>query len=71
MTALVLKLLSERSMNTIEIQSKVNRTREHTSRFMKRLFLQGLVSREMDAKPFVYRLTDEGRRQLKVFRNDV
>jgi predicted transcriptional regulator len=71
MTVLVLKLLSQRPMNTIEIQSKVNRTREHTSRFMKRLFVQGLVSREMDTKPFVYRLTDEGHKQLKVFRNGV
>jgi predicted transcriptional regulator len=71
MTVLVLKILSQRPMNTIEIQSKVNRTREHTSRFMKRLFVQGLVSREMDTKPFVYRLTDEGHKQLKVFRNGV
>jgi predicted transcriptional regulator len=71
MTGIVLKLLSQRSMNTVEIQSKVNRTREHTSRFMKRLFVQGLVSREMNAKPFVYTLTDEGHKQLKVFRNGV
>jgi hypothetical protein len=71
MSALILKLLSKKSMNTIEIQSKVRRTREHTSRFMKRLFLQGLVSREMHAKPFVYTLTDEGRKQLKAFHNDV
>jgi predicted transcriptional regulator len=70
MTGLVLKLLSERSMNTVEIQSKVSRTREHTSRFMKRLFLEGLVSREMNTKPFMYTLTDEGRRQLKAFRSD-
>jgi DNA-binding MarR family transcriptional regulator len=71
MSALILKLLSKRSMNTIEIQTKVRRTREHTSRFMKRLFLQGLVSREMHTKPFVYTLTDEGRKQLKAFHNDV
>jgi DNA-binding MarR family transcriptional regulator len=71
MSALILKLLSKKSMNTIEIQSKVRRTREHTSRFMKRLFLQGLVSREMHTKPFVYTLTDEGRKQLKAFHNDV
>jgi hypothetical protein len=70
MTGLVLKLLSERSMNTVEIQSKVSRTREHTSRFMKRLFLEGLVSREMNTKPFIYTLTDEGRKQLKAFRSD-
>lgn len=71
MNAVILKLLSKKSMNTIEIQSKVRRTREHTSRFMKRLFLQGLVSREVHTKPFVYTLTDEGRKQLKAFHNDV
>jgi DNA-binding MarR family transcriptional regulator len=71
MSAVILKLLSKKSMNTIEIQSKVRRTREHTSRFMKSLFLQGLVSREMHTKPFVYTLTDEGRKQLKAFHNDV
>ena len=71
MTHFVLRVLSERPMNTIEIQSKISRTREHTSRFMKRLFLKGLVSREMNTKPFVYTLTDEGRKQLKVSRSDV
>jgi predicted transcriptional regulator len=71
MTRFVLRVLSERPMNTIEIQSKISRTREHTSRFMKRLFLKGLVSREMNTKPFVYTLTDEGRKQLKVSRSDV
>ena len=71
MTRLVLRLLTERPMNTIEIQSKISRTREHTSRFMKRLFLEGLVSRETNTKPFVYMLTDEGHKQLKVFRSDV
>jgi predicted transcriptional regulator len=71
MTHFVLRVLSERPMNTIEIQRKISRTREHTSRFMKRLFLEGLVSREMNTKPFVYTLTDEGRKQLKVSRSDV
>jgi hypothetical protein len=71
MTRFVLRLLTERPMNTIEIQSKISRTREHTSRFMKRLFLEGLVSRETNTKPFVYMLTDEGHKQLKVFRSDV
>lgn len=71
MRRLVLKLLSERSMSSIEIQSKISRTREHTSRFMKRLFVEGLVSRDMNTKPFVYTLTDEGHKRLKVFRSDV
>ena len=70
-TGLVLKLLNEKPMNTTEIQSNVKRSREHTSRFMKKLFLQGLVSRDMNTKPFLYTLTDEGRKQLKVSHSDV
>jgi predicted transcriptional regulator len=71
MTGVVLKLLNDKPMNTTQIQSKVKRSREHTSRFMKKLFLQGLVSRDMNTKPFLYTLTDEGRKQLKVFHSDV
>jgi predicted transcriptional regulator len=71
MTGVVLKLLNDKPMNTTQIQSKVKKSREHTSRFMKKLFLQGLVSRDMNTKPFLYTLTDEGRKQLKVFHSDV
>jgi CRP-like cAMP-binding protein len=71
MSALVLKLLNEKPMDTREIQSKVGRSREHTSRFMKNLFLEGLVSRDINTKPFLYTLTDEGHKRLKVSHSDV
>jgi DNA-binding HxlR family transcriptional regulator len=69
MTLFILELLNSRPMNSSEIQNQVKRSREHTSRFMKGLFVKGLVSREIDTKPFVYTITDEGRKLLKVSRN--
>lgn len=41
------------------------KSREHAARLMKALFEKGLVSRNDSAKPFVYQLTDEGRRHLE------
>jgi predicted transcriptional regulator len=69
MTLFILELLNSNPMNSSEIQNQVKRSREHTSRFMKGLFVKGLVSREIHTKPFVYTITDEGRKLLKVSRN--
>jgi len=41
------------------------RSREHAARLMKELFEKGLVSRDNSTKPFVYQLTDEGKRRLE------
>jgi hypothetical protein len=41
------------------------RSREHAARLMKELFEKGLVSRNDSSKPFVYQLTDEGKRRLE------
>lgn len=59
-----MKLLSERARSTIEIKDSLKRSREHTARLMKSLFDRGLVVRDDSKKPFVYRLTDVGRRYL-------
>ena len=71
MTTFVLGLLNTRSMNSTEIQHEVKKSREHTSRFMKSLFVKQLVSRDVHTKPFVYRITDEGRKLLKASHNSV
>lgn len=71
MTIFILELLNTRPMSSTEIQQEVKKSREHTSRFMKGLFIKQLVSREMHTKPFIYRITDEGRRLLKSSRNSV
>jgi CRP-like cAMP-binding protein len=57
-------LLREAPMNTRQITDALRKSREHTARIMKSLFDLGLVRRDDSAKPFVYQLTDEGRRVL-------
>ena len=57
-------LLREASLNTRQITDALKKSREHTARVMKRLFDLGLVRRDDSTKPFVYQLTDEGRRFL-------
>ncbi|HYA83048.1 MAG TPA: helix-turn-helix domain-containing protein [Candidatus Bathyarchaeia archaeon] len=59
----ILKLLAEKSRTSREIQTAIGRTREHTSRLMRKLYESNLVSRD-NHKPFGYKITDEGRREL-------
>ena len=61
----ILKLLSRSPMTAREIQISTKKTREHTSRLMKRLYNESLVTRDIDNKPFLYKITDEGRRLLE------
>jgi hypothetical protein len=56
----ILKLLIEKPRTSREIQYAIGRTREHTSRLMKRLYQTNLVSRESGSKPFKYTVTDAG-----------
>lgn len=60
----IIKLLSEGSMSSVDVREAIKKSREHTARLMKDLFDKGLVTRDDSAKPFVYQLTDEGRRYL-------
>ena len=60
----ILKKLEDTSLSTIEIQILIGRTREHTSRLMKKLYEENLVIRDITTKPFKYTITDEGRRRL-------
>lgn len=64
-TDYILKLLVERPRTSREVQLAVGRTREHTARLMKKLHDSGLVSRDVNAKPFRYQVTDAGRERLK------
>jgi len=61
----ILKLLSQSPMTTREIQVNTKKTREHISRLMKRLYNESLVTRDIGNKPFLYKITDEGRRLLE------
>jgi len=60
----VIKLLSVEPKSSVEIKELIGRTREHAARLMKVLFDLGLVTRDASKKPFVYQLTETGRRYL-------
>jgi outer membrane biosynthesis protein TonB len=60
-----LRLLAEGTKNTRQLTDTLKKSREHTARLMKELFDLGLVRRNVTTKPFVYQITDEGRRRLE------
>jgi hypothetical protein len=64
-TDYILKLLAERARTSREVQHAVGRTREHTARLMKKLHDSGLVSRDLNSKPFRYTITEAGRARLR------
>jgi hypothetical protein len=64
-TDYILKLMVERPRSSREVQLAIGRTREHTARLMKKLHDLGLVSRDINTKPFRYSITDAGREMLK------
>jgi hypothetical protein len=64
-TDYIFKLLVERPRSSREVQLAIGRTREHTARLMKKLHDLGLVSRDVNTKPFRYNITDAGREMLK------
>ncbi|TBR23816.1 MAG: MarR family transcriptional regulator, partial [Candidatus Nitrosotenuis sp.] len=53
-----------KEMTSRDIQITIGRSREHTSRLMKRLFEEGLVERNTKMKPFTYKITEKGRGKL-------
>lgn len=62
---LVLKLLMEGVQTPKQIQQRINKSREHTARLMKRLFELGYVTREEQKKPYVYKITEKGKESIK------
>ena len=60
----VVALLAETPKNTRQLTDGIGMSREHTARLMKALFEAGVVSRNNATKPFVYQLTEEGKRYL-------
>jgi len=59
-----IRLLADAPKNTRELTDALKKSREHTARIMKDLFVLGLVTRNDSSKPFVYQLTDAGRKAL-------
>ena len=59
-----IRLLDQTPKNTRQLTDALQKSREHTARMMKELFDVGLVTRDDSTKPFVYRLTNEGKSRL-------
>jgi len=51
-------------MTSRDIQITLGRSREHTSRLMKKLFEDGYVKRNTNSKPYTYSITDKGKEKL-------
>jgi len=47
-------------MTSRDIQITLKKSREHTSRLMKKLFEEGLVQRNTETKPYTYSITEKG-----------
>ena len=60
----ILKLLHNEPKTSNEIKNAIGRTREHTSRMMKKLYEMDLVERDVRNRPFRYRLTEAGNKYL-------
>lgn len=60
----ILRML-EVPLTSREIQRKINKSREHTSRLLKKLYSENIVTRDGSTRPFKYKITNEGRKLLE------
>ena len=56
----VLHLITTKAMTSRDIQITLKKSREHTSRLMKKLFEEGYVQRNTESKPYTYSITEKG-----------
>lgn len=52
-------LLSEGAKTAPNVMEEISKTREHTSRLMKKLWQEGYIERDTNSIPFIYRPTKE------------
>ena len=64
----VLGLITAKSMTSRDIQIVSQRSREHISRLLKKLFQDGYVERNIKTKPFTYSITHKGRAKLGILK---
>jgi len=67
----VLRLVTDKAMTSRDIQVTLGRSREHTSRLMKRLFEEGYVHRNVGTKPYTYSITEGGREKIAAGKNQI
>jgi len=56
----VLHLITNKAMTSRDIQITLKKSREHTSRLMKKMFEDGYVQRNTESKPYTYSITEKG-----------
>ena len=66
----VLQLITNKDMTSRDIQITTKRSREHTSRLMKKLFESGLVQRNTETKPYSYSITEKGKEKINNIASD-
>jgi DNA-binding MarR family transcriptional regulator len=58
-------LLIEGPKTAPEVERKIEKTREHTARLMKKLWQEGFIERDTHRIPFVYRVNEKLKERLE------
>ena len=61
----VLHLITNKDMTSRDIQITLKKSREHTSRLMKKMFEDGYVQRNTESKPYTYSITEKGMAKIE------
>jgi hypothetical protein len=69
-TDYVLQLITNKAMTSRDIQITLKRSREHTSRLMKKLFEDGYVQRNTESKPYSYSISEKGKERIGIIESD-
>ena len=69
-TEQVLYLITTKPMTSRDIQNALKKSREHCSRFLKKLFEDGYVDRDTNSKPYTYFITEKGKKKINVLENN-
>ena len=70
-TDYVLHLITNKAMTSRDIQITLKKSREHTSRLMKKLFEDGYVQRNTNSKPYTYSITEKGKAKVDDLQSEV
>jgi arsenate reductase-like glutaredoxin family protein len=66
----VLHLITDKAMTSRDIQIILKRSREHTSRLMKKLYDDGFVKRNTSTKPYTYSISEKGKEKIGVLQSN-
>jgi len=69
-TDYVLRLITNKAMTSRDIQITLKRSREHISRLMKKLYEDGYVKRNTEAKPYTYSISEKGKEKINTIESD-